>query len=263
MPHHGPSFASIFILFDELPGKVLAVSLPPWHSGGVSPETYSAPSDLHVSVLEGWSITAIRGDQSPQPAPTVRLGRVLVPRIFEMLVSPKTTAMSKVSQPGGWVVSLMYEAEEDGSGIMLTGLISSLIEVDEALAELRARRPLTWWKRYALRRIAFDAFDHALDFEPDRAEEALAARRAFLSNNVRAALEMPLARRRNRITHSHLAEVAQIYKAAVDAGEHPTQAVAKALNVSHSAASKYVGKARQEGLLDKTRRGVAGKRGRA
>jgi Mn-dependent DtxR family transcriptional regulator len=87
--------------------------------------------------------------------------------------------------------------------------------------------------------------------------------RTFLANNVRAALSAPLAKRRNRITKDHLAEVAQIYKKAVDAGEHPTQAVAKAMNVSHSAASKYVGKAREEGFLDKTRQGVAGKRGRA
>ena len=226
----------------------------------MSPETYSAPSDLHVSVLEGWSIiAAIRGDESPQ---YVRFGRVLVPRAFEMIVTPKTTAMSKESQPGGWAMSLMYEAEEDGSDIMLTGLISSLIEVDKALAELR--RPLTWWKRYALTRIAYDAFDHILEhYEPPLAEEELAARRTFLTNNVRAAFSAPLAKRRNRITKDHLAEVAQIYKKAVDAGEHPTQAVAKAMNVSHSAASKYVGKARQEGLLDKTRQGVAGERGRA
>ena len=226
----------------------------------MSPETYSAPSDLHVSVLEGWSIiAAIRGDESPQ---YVRFGRVLVPRAFEMIVTPKTTAMSKESQPGGWAMSLMYEAEEDGSDIMLTGLISSLIEVDKALAELR--RPLTWWKRYALTRIAYDAFDHILEqYEPPLAEEELAARRTFLANNVRAAFSAPLAKRRNRITKDHLAEVAQIYKKAVDAGEHPTQAVAKAMNVSHSAASKYVGKARQEGLLDKTRQGVAGKPGRA
>jgi hypothetical protein len=229
----------------------------------VSPETYSAPSDLHVSALEGWSIiSAIRGDESPR---YVRFRRVLVPRTFEMIVTPKTTAMSKESQP--WAVSLMYEAEEDGSDIMLTGLISSLIEVDKALAELQ--RPLTWWKRYALTRIAYDAFDHSFDHileqhEPPLAEDQLAgALRAFLANNVRAALSAPLAKRRNRITKDHLAEVAQIYKKAVEVGEHPTQAVAKAMNVSHSAASKYVGKARQEGLLDKTRQGVAGKRGRA
>jgi hypothetical protein len=228
----------------------------------VSPETYSAPSDLDVSVLEGWSIiAAIRGDESPR---YVRFGRVLVPRAFEMIVTPKRTAMSKESQP--WALSLMYEAEEDGSDIMLTGLISSLIEVDKALAELR--RPLTWWKRYALTRIAYDAFDHSFDhileqYEPPATEEELAAMRTFLANNVRAALSAPLAKRRNRITKDHLAEVAQIYKKAVDAGEHPTQAVAKAMNVSHSAASKYVGKARQEGLLDKTRQGVAGKPGRA
>jgi hypothetical protein len=230
----------------------------------VSPETYTAPSDLLVSVLEGWSIiAAIRDDESPR---YVRFGRVLVPRTFEMIVTPKTTAMSKESQLGGWAVSLMYEAEEDGSDIMLTGLISSLIEVDKALAELR--RPLTWWKRYALTRIAYDAFDHSFDhileqYEPPATEEELAAMRTFLANNVRAALSAPLAKRRNRITKDHLAEVAQIYKKAVDAGEHPTQAVAKAMNVSHSAASKYVGKAREEGFLDKTRQGVAGKRGRA
>jgi len=98
---------------------------------------------------------------------------------------------------------------------------------------------------------------------PDLAEEEWAGRTTFLANNVRAALETPLAKRRNRITHSHLAKVAQIYKKAVDGGEHPTQKVADTLKVSHSAASKYVGKARQEGLLDKTRRGVAGKPGRA
>jgi hypothetical protein len=242
----------------------------------VSPETYDVPADLHVFVMEGWPTVAAIGDEHDTDykihrtdfQPTVTFGRVVVPRAFEMMVMPKTMSVSKEPQAGDWAASLMYEAAEDGSGVTLTAVISSPIEIDEALAELRARHPLTWWKRLALTRIAFDAFDHILEqYDPPLAEEELEARTAFLANNVRAALQAPLVKRRNRITPSHLTEVVRIYRDAVEAGKPPTQTVSEKMHVSHSAASKYVRKAREEGLLAKTTRGKAsreaGGRGRA
>jgi len=56
-------------------------------------------------------------------------------------------------------------------------------------------------------------------------------------------------RRRRVITKQYLAEVAQIYRAAVSEGRPPTQAVAAHFQTSHSSAAKHVHRARQEGEL--------------
>jgi hypothetical protein len=237
----------------------------------VPPETYSAPPDLYVFVEEGWPLIAAitddyeiayKGIRRTKIQPIVKFGRVTVPRAFQMTVMPKDSSLSKEPQPGVWAVTLMYEAltPEDGSGIVLTGVISSPIEVDDALAELRARRPLDWWKRLALMQIAYDAFDHLLERQyPPLDEEELEERTAFLANNLRAAIEAPLAKRYNRITQSHLAEVARIYRAAVEAGKPPTQTVAEQLQASHSTAARWVGQARKAGELGPAR--AAGGRG--
>ncbi len=230
-------------------------------------EAYIAPPDLNVYVQEGWPlIAAVTYDYEAaykgarrEFQPIVKFGRVTVPRAFEMTVMPKGPNMSEDPE---WAVTLMYEVltPEDGSGVVLTGVISSPIEVDSALDELRARRPLDWWKRLALMRIAYDAFDHILEqTEPPLAEEELEARTAFLANNIRAALETPLAKRRNRITQSHLAEVARIYRAAVEVGTPPTRAVEEKMHVSHSTAARWVGQARKAGELGAAR--AAGGRG--
>lgn len=55
----------------------------------------------------------------------------------------------------------------------------------------------------------------------------------------------------------HLATVAQVYRAAWQANQHPTKAVAEHFNVSKSAAAKWVGRCRAPGvrLLPPTERG--------
>lgn len=64
--------------------------------------------------------------------------------------------------------------------------------------------------------------------------------------------------RRNRITDEHLASVAAVYRAAQQAGEPPTMAVATQFQTSHSTATRWVGLARSTGLLGPTRKGRAG-----
>src|SRR5207245_2076856 len=56
----------------------------------------------------------------------------------------------------------------------------------------------------------------------------------------------------------HLVRVASIYRQAWEAHRPPTKAVAENLHLSHSAAAKWVAKAREAGLLAPTERGRAG-----
>jgi hypothetical protein len=55
----------------------------------------------------------------------------------------------------------------------------------------------------------------------------------------------------------HFAEVARIYREALGNRKTPTRAVARHFKTSHTAAAKWVAKARELGLLPKTTRGKA------
>lgn len=55
--------------------------------------------------------------------------------------------------------------------------------------------------------------------------------------------------RRRKITPEHLNEVARIYNAAQEINDPPTRAVQHHFGVSHSTAAKWVGAARQAGML--------------
>ncbi len=64
---------------------------------------------------------------------------------------------------------------------------------------------------------------------------------------------------RARLTHDHLAEVAELYKKAVSEGRHPSPPIAARYNVSKHTARSWAKKARQQGLLgDSDRAGKAG-----
>ena len=61
-----------------------------------------------------------------------------------------------------------------------------------------------------------------------------------------------------RVTDDRLREVAQLYRVAHERGDHPTQAVADALNFSRAYASRLVMRAREASYLGPTEPGKAG-----
>lgn len=111
-------------------------------------------------------------------------------------------------------------------------------------------------------KIAIDRA-YAMDLPPDHwLTNAAPGQRIFMplsaaSEAVQAAAERTLSSRRRRITPEFLAEVAEVYRGALDTGA-PTVAVKDHFNVSHSTAARYVDKARKGGLLGGAKQGHAG-----
>lgn len=63
--------------------------------------------------------------------------------------------------------------------------------------------------------------------------------------------------KRYRLTPAHLKSVAAVYLDALRSGGGPTLAVADHFGVPHSTAAKWVGRARKQGTLRATSKGVA------
>ena len=144
----------------------------------------------------------------------------------------------------GFIARLFYQVYSDR--VLFAGIlvVPEEIEADTVLDELRSLRPLDWWKRYALKaiasRIAAETFDpegpYALPGDDQQAE---------IRAVEEAVRNLPLARRVNRITDSHLKDVARVYTEAWNEGRPPTQAVADEFRASHSTAARWVGLARK------------------
>lgn len=178
----------------------------------------------------------------------VRVGQLWVPSQFQLSVIDEQYPV----EDGPLLVELLFHAK--GGEIRLAAVLSSPLEVDDALAVLRQKQPLSEWKRDALMLLAADAATAEVTNGRGwvQGEMTEAERRAVgdaVGVAMRAAHSMPLKRRRNRVTSDHLAEVAQVYREAWAAGEPPTKAVAEHFSTSHSTAARWVGKARGADLL--------------
>lgn len=184
-----------------------------------------------------------------RPADPVRVGKVWVPKTFQL----------NVMDPG-WgedpedplVIELLYSVGEDGA-IDLTGVLSSPIEVQEAIQVLKRTKTLDEWKRTALMYLAADQVEEARKLldrvegrhtpydDPDYMKR--------VGDAMREAGRAPVRRQRNRITPAHLRDVAQVYREAWRRGSAPTKAVSQHFGVSHSTAARWVGLAREAGDL--------------
>jgi hypothetical protein len=93
--------------------------------------------------------------------------------------------------------------------------------------------------------------------QPMTQEEATAAARMAAASTAAAASIPPPVRRRS-VTQDLLREVAQVYRAALDAGAPPTQAVANHFITTHSSAARWVREARKSGELGPSQGPMAG-----
>lgn len=103
--------------------------------------------------------------------------------------------------------------------------------------------------------------DLALDVDPGELLNASDRDQAFHDKRAKAWAEYKLlvvgSATGRRYPAGHLARVADIYTEALRRHEHPTQAVAKVLQISPEAAAKQVARARQARLLPQTTKGKA------
>jgi hypothetical protein len=202
-------------------------------------------------VTSSWSDFLAKTREITEAAKPTKLGELWVPERFELWVIEYDREHPPPEEPE-LVIILLYEVADER--MELRGLISDPIEVPEALDYLRKRRPLNEWKRYALITLAGGQADAALDTSDLPKRE----RAKIVGEAMERAGQLPVAQRRNRITPEHLAEVANVYREAWRAGEHPTIAVQKHFGVSHSTAARWVGQARREKHLGQPAEGSRG-----
>ena len=206
--------------------------------------------DVYSIGREGWTVApdqAAAHLRANGPSGKVRIGDLWIPAAFEYVVS-------SIHAEHTFLVALMY-AIEDGE-IHLRMAYSPTHELNEALAILRKLSPITRWKREALMYLAaekdgaaLELIERVLNRPATYSEMSRDERGDVIGEAIRTAARTPLRRRRDRITDDLLREVAQVYRAANDAGEAPTMAVAQHFYKSHSSAARWVGLAREAGHL--------------
>lgn len=207
--------------------------------GDAGPVTYAA------EFPPGWRVHAVptnwdASDPLDVPRREVQVGRSLVPDDFYLSI--QTAGMSESA------IIVRFEARSDEVvPVSITGVGDKWIN---HLAEVVAAFPPESW--------AERAEDLAVDFlrkDPVKLAAAedvgkLPADQLPIAEVSPRRLTTEGVRRRRRITSDHLQLVARVYNGADD---KPTQAVQRHFAVSHSTAAKWVGKAREEGLLPPAR----------
>lgn len=209
----------------------------------------SVPADWIFNVLPGWP-----HDQFTYWPDLEKAGNVLLPESFAAIAHPADRS---------FVVFLCFLVR-DGE-IHLSNVMTTHIDVPAGLDRMRRAAPMESWKRLAVIEMAkFLASADPDDLRKQNAESGLGEMRAswakaarswqsrirgVAEENVLAAQQAPLKRRRNRITREHLEAVAAVYRAADASGTPPTRAVQQRFATSHSTAAKWVAAARKQGIL--------------
>lgn len=195
----------------------------------------------------GWGQGHVYMQEEMAEADFVKYGQGMIPRLFQANYiehDPQDPDDALL------VVQLLYAVDES-EGIQLRQAISWPVEVPEALAILRSMRSMDQWKRLALMSLFADQAEATVRLEEKVTGETVPQqnRADIVGEAIRSAAGTPVARRRNRITMSHLEDVADVYRAAWRAGDPPTEAVKAHFQTSHSTAARWVGMARKAKLL--------------
>jgi hypothetical protein len=225
-------------------------------------------SQISADVPDGWTWIVREGgllddpsdlldDEGSRNEHVVRIGRTQVP-------IPERFWLGAYPPGDQWRVALQYVVVD---GEVTTPMAKATrTDVSTALDELRRAWPLRAWMRHAVgvmvkdmvtREINREAEEYALnsvlELEPSarlssfhQAEEwGWRLHRGKLDQAMTAVEQLPLGRRRNRITDAHLLDVARVYSAADEAGLPPTQAVAAKFHAAPSTAATWAGLARE------------------
>jgi hypothetical protein len=214
------------------------------HGGGVSytDRTPTTPTE--------WRIEAFPADWDPDnPAPikAVRVDNgttdVLLPERLYLVFQSET--MRRLSEP----TAVVAELEADKSGVTVVRIFGTgenwLSDVESVATQFPTER----WVVEAVKRAVEFMIDREVladlgplikDLSIPRRDQVIAMSEAGGAGSVQ---------RRRQITPEHLADVATTYLLAQERGAPPTRAVQEEFEVSHSTAAKWVGKARNMGLL--------------
>lgn len=195
----------------------------------------------------GWPVMLNLEYRDPRP---VRVENVDLPETFHLSIFPSV-------EPPEWGLTLMY-AVDDGV-VLLSMVLAGGEEVPEVLDRIRAMRPLRWWQKRAVRAAAQDMLEHktAMLLDGESPQTRSAPYDVQTLEPMRLA-QVPLGRRRGRITEAHLEEVASVYRDAWERGENPTKAVAVHFGRPESTAADWVMRARKAQKLGKAQPGKAG-----
>lgn len=197
------------------------------------------PPHWDVSVWpDGWDFER---DYYPDPNLT-QVGYVLLPARFHMVLHWPDLMDGKSEHGGALIVG--FEAR-DGE-LEFRELYGVDMDVEKWIGHLVQEFPPDKWKSFAVAEITRFL---ALDEDPQEAAKRAASAMQVVDLRKRVQAEPKVGRKRHRITEEHLAEVAGIYADADARGEPPTLTVAGHFGVAHSTAAKWVGKARDIGLL--------------
>jgi hypothetical protein len=148
-----------------------------------------------------------------------------------------------------FAVSLLFSMDQESKDVSLPSLLCFTHDVDVVVSILKKLRPIAWWKRKAIVEWALrDTSEVAAIITAHSPEDAATLASAGQERVDRVA-QLPVTRKRNRVTDNLLDEVAEIYRSAWKRGDSPTKAVAAAKNFSYSHAAHLVGLSRKRGKL--------------
>lgn len=217
-----------------------------------------------LKVPRGWTILVEAGRPAPEDD-VFDLARTQGPRVLRASSQILPDDYHLTVQPPNkeWAIWLGFQ--KVGGAQCLVRAEARYVDLAVVLDLLRKRQPIDWWIKHGAMKIAI----HSLAYAPPAGTGAvtgeadewqgIATRVATQERDAtRVATALPVLGRRNQVTPSHLAEVAEVYKSALD-GKAPTRAVATHWNTTHSTAARWVQRARDPkyGFLPPTRQGLA------
>jgi hypothetical protein len=172
-------------------------------------------------------------------APYAKDRRYAVPRLFTAIVQ-------------GESVEVEFDVEMDGDRPCCRRLEVRALGGAEITGDTLRRIPVGRILGEALTLAAWRVERPGVAVNPI---PAAAERLAFYEEHASSARRP---RRGSPVTEEHLAQVAALYRAALDRGDAPTQAVAETMHAARSTAARWVGMARSRGLLGASIPGRAG-----
>lgn len=206
---------------------------------------FGDPDDYITFVSRGW--TVVPGDSTE--VPDVQIGAATYPKRFETYVT---------SSADDFACLVMFLSDTVSNGIRLVGVVSPTMDTDEAIERISSVRPLAWWKQQGILGLAFPKEDD----RPAADDKRELIGRIFeldTEENARTEVSKEYARERHpsrtltqsrrRMSDGFSEEIAGVYRAAWNAGENPTQAVARHYGKPYSTAARWVGEARKRGHL--------------
>ncbi|MGI5436195.1 hypothetical protein ACQEV4_01435 [Streptomyces shenzhenensis] len=206
------------------------------------------PPRWHATVWpEGWDFEK---DHYPDPQ-LKQVGWILLPERFHMVVHWPELDDGKSEHGGACIVGF----EVLDGGLEVREIYGLDMDLEQWIGHLVVNFPPQKWKQYAsveiTRLLASPKLPEAMELPEGLAWIVSKSVRKGIDSRKESAsgVEANEGRKRHRITAQHLEEVASVYAQASKVGEPPTRAVAEHFSVAHSTAAKWVGKARQAGLL--------------